>query len=161
MAEQLLSPLQRKRKRVGTGRGQTTRGQKALDYGPKLSTIKTSPGRTHKGLPLTVEGREPITQQRISFPNARSGKENEDTRPGLGGMLQAWGFNKKEKEKYDLAMATRTAEDTARSKLKPVVDPEAGEAARRKKAARRRMRGRAGTILSDNTQSLGVKGTVG
>jgi hypothetical protein len=37
----------------------------------------------------------------------------------------------------------------ARKRIQPIVDPEAGRSERRRKAARRRMRGRLGTLLSE------------
>jgi len=46
------------------------------------------------------------------------------------------------------------AKQEARKRIQPIADPAAGEAERRKKAARRRMRGRLGTLLS-NRESLG------
>jgi hypothetical protein len=76
----------------------------------------------------------------------------------LGERLKAHSFNEEQKDKYDLTMTTRTAEDKARAGLKPVADPDAERASRRKKAARGRMRGRAGTILTD---SLGARGKLG
>ena len=44
-----------------------------------------------------------------------------------------------------------------RKKIKPMPDPEAGKAARRKTSARKRQKrgGRASTILSSNTDTLG------
>jgi hypothetical protein len=53
-----------------------------------------------------------------------------------------------------------TAADEARSRLRTIADPEAGKAEQRKRAARRRMRGRMGTILSPQS-TLGAKGKLG
>lgn len=39
-------------------------------------------------------------------------------------------------------------EDIARKKIKPIADPDAEKSNRRKQSARRRMKGRLGTILS-------------
>lgn len=43
---------------------------------------------------------------------------------------------------------------TARSRIASIADPEAGQAERRRKASRRRMRGRLGTMLSER-ETLG------
>ncbi|MGI9571677.1 MAG: hypothetical protein ACR2PH_18505 [Desulfobulbia bacterium] len=48
-----------------------------------------------------------------------------------------------------------TALQAARARIKPLEDPEAQKATRRKEAARRKLRGRLGTILSDNAETLG------
>lgn len=61
-------------------------------------------------------------------------------------------------------LADFSAKQQARSRLRTIADPEAGETQRRKKAARRRMRGRMGTILSQgksDTTTLGGTSKLG
>ena len=74
------------------------------------------------------------------------GRGNNDSPPGYA---RAEVFGDREKLK-DFKMLQE-----ARSRIKPLEDPEAQKAILRKQAARRKLRGRLGTILSDNTETLG------
>ena len=46
-------------------------------------------------------------------------------------------------------------EDVARSKIKPIKDPEGDKTSARRKAAKRKKKGRAGTLLSQGRETLG------
>ena len=72
-------------------------------------------------------------------------------------------YNREEKQKYKDTQSVWAAEDKARAKIRPIIDPDANVATRRRKAARRKTQGRMGTILSQGqgTQRLGSKGTLG
>ena len=55
----------------------------------------------------------------------------------------------------DSALKRYKLEDEARSRLRTIPDADAARTAERKKAARRRMRGRLGTMLSGQRETLG------
>jgi hypothetical protein len=154
------APLQKRRRRI-----------------PRLKTETVSESRTRPvfaGIPHTVEGRSNISQKRRSGGYRMPLKSDYGPSIGMGPSQfkkdrdKAYAtiasnkrFNKAEAAKFAGITAQRKAEDAARARIKPIADPESQEAARKKKASRRRMRGRMGTILTDKTQSLGAKGTLG
>ena len=106
-----------------------------------------------------VEGRNPLAV--LTRPNAG---DFYDTRRGdlLGGdnrdnLRMDPGYQKYQaaKSEYDEGIAQGkqdkkdyALEDAARARIKPIADPDAGKAEKRKRAARLRMRGRLGTMLS-------------
>ena len=50
---------------------------------------------------------------------------------------------------------TYKKEDLARSKIKPIKDPEGDKSTARRKSAKRKQKGRAGTLLSQGRETLG------
>lgn len=63
-------------------------------------------------------------------------------------FMRAFGLDTRDKAR------AATQKMTARSRIKPIADPEAGQSERRRRAARRRMKGRLGTMLSER-ETLG------
>ena len=96
----------------------------------KKRRVTYQPASVLPGIPHTIEGAPSAT---IAAPQ------------GLKGVLSAWGDIKSWKG------ATKQFEkkQRARKRIKPIADPEAGQSERRRRAARRRMKGRLGTMLSE------------
>jgi hypothetical protein len=146
------APLVRKKRRLSFNRGETS----------TFDAPQHTPGVKH-----TIEGFSPFS---YTSRNNRRLLTLEERQAAAGPLrrstaneqeLTARQANKAEKSAYEQKITNFRNTQAARARIKPIIDPEAGEAERRKKAARRRMRGRVGTILSDNSQPLGAKGTLG
>ena len=112
-----------------------------------------------------VEGRNPLAALAKPIASNYYDASNDyyrygDNKDNLRRVQSDTGYDKKKKaydsnrKKVRAQNKQYAREDAARARIKPIADPEAGQAARRKRAARRRMRGRLGTLLSER-ESLG------
>lgn len=91
---------------------------------------------------LFTEGRTPVEEIEAGSDFKGKGAYGDIVHKGLTADAQT-----KAKAKY-------AKEDIARSKIKPILDPEGDKSARRRKAAKRKQAGRAGTLLSSR-ETLG------
>jgi len=98
------------------------------------------------GIPHVIEGQGNLMNPAV-YRSGRNTTQQDTEGPGLGAKIQQYQDQVKLKD--------FTALQAARSRIKPLEDPEAQKAILRKQAARRKLRGRLGTILSDNTETLG------
>lgn len=97
----------------------------------------------HKGMPLQIEGMPQYSSMSVRFPTSAERGEG-DTTPGLlrAGFL---GESRKVKKEHQLFQMKQAA----RARITPIADPLSGVSDRRRRAARQRMRGRLGTMLSE------------
>jgi hypothetical protein len=102
------------------------------------------PGIPHfiEGMPTSEMG-SPITLDYTQHAD-RHGERIQNAQR-LANALRSKAF-KRETKAFEL-------KQQARKRIQPIADPESGRSERRRKAARRRMRGRLGTLLSER-QSL-------
>ena len=133
---ELAGPLVRKPKRGKT----------------KTNQLAYQPDSVKPGIRHVIEGRDDLyltkTKSREKRTGCRVGKI--DGIPGQ--MITRTTSNKDE---VDSALKGYKLEDEARSRLRTIPDADAARTAERKKAARRRMRGRLGTMLSGQRETLG------
>ena len=159
-----LAPLQRKKRRSSdknAGISYKDYPRKVNDLTPQTRVVRTAgpkPGHI-------MEGRKPIQQLQRTRPGMLTGRdmtaqEGRNPNPIMAAMTRAQDkeYNKQQRDTFRLTQTRWKAQDEARARIKPIADPEAGKAGRRRKAARRRMRGRMGTIL---TEKLGSRETIG
>jgi len=105
------------------------------------------PLKTTLSSTLITEGRETLDYE-YDYDRSREGREMQ----GVGGAER----RKKVLKNQRLKGLEReyALQDEARSKIKAIPNPEEGQSERRRSAARRRKKGRIGTILS-NSETLG------
>lgn len=147
MADQQQPPIVRKKK------------QKPYKNPVTQSTVATyQPASVIPGIRHIIEGRENVSQLKqsgsagnpvgfigahdmttMSYAEQQAIKERQRANPT---------FNKNQEDTYKATLARYALEDAARGRIRPIADPEATKDAERKKAARKRMRGRLGTMLS-------------
>ena len=133
---------------------------------PKKKTTTYQAPSVIPGIRHIVEGMPKMTKTTKSYTG--SGFTGVDPKRGIsprdvyeesgsihtGANLGVQSENKASKSKYDAQVKRFQMVQAARSRIKPIADPEAGQADRRRTAARRRMRGRLGTLLTER-QTLG------
>jgi len=129
--------------------------------GRSRTTASYSPGSIIPGRQHQIEGRENVSLRQRDNPRV-----DRDLRSNAsGGFINPLdaanrehrniaGQNKAAAADYKSTLAGFSLEDAARRRIKPVLDPEEGKTERRRSAARRRMRGRLGTLLSQR-ETLG------
>ena len=122
---------------------------------------KYEPAQVKSGVKHVIEGRENVTRNERSGgqgafigPRDRAEMSYADRTKHNDDRWANARYNKESKDKYKDTMATFALEDAARARIRSVADPDAADSAERKRAARRRMRGRTGTLLSQR-ETLG------
>ena len=110
----------------------------------------TAPLQRKKKIRHVVEGREGkggiVEQVRMRYLGSQTiiGQGGKGNRSGGYRTITTKKGKKTQRENEMFAL-----EDAARAKIKPIADPDQEQTIERKRAARRRMRGRLGTLLSE------------
>lgn len=136
------APLQRK------GRSRKKLGLSTTGGGSAYASKEVIPGIKH-----VVEGRDDLSYSGVESATMRyhgSGKNPNEEQPGRVTVTTKKGKKAQKANKaIDKQIAGFGLEDAARARIRTIADPEALKTVERKKAARRRMAGRLGTLLSE------------
>lgn len=137
------APIQRKNKKKVIRAG-----------GPAYSATSVLPGVQH-----FVEGRSNLNYKQVEANRMRVLGESRKNAGDSGRYRDIIGKKGRKAQKYNKGIDQQIAQfgliDEARSKLRTIADPEETKSLERKRAARRRMRGRLGTMLSGEKETLG------
>lgn len=133
---ELAGPLVRKPKRGKT----------------KTNQLAYQPDSVKPGIRHVIEGRDNL-YLREKTSRMRVLGESRKNAQDSGRMVNV--TTKSNRDEVDSALKGYKLEDEARSRLRTIPDADAARTAERKKAARRRMRGRLGTMLSGQRETLG------
>jgi len=112
-----------------------------------------TPASVKPGIRHVIEGRDNLTLNKTTTPGRKVlGQAYKNAAPDYHyGPTRT----KSNQGEVDAALKGYKLEDEARSRLRTIPDADAARTAERKKAARRRMRGRLGTMLSGQRETLG------
>ena len=127
---------------------------------PKKRTTTWRPPSLGGGIPHTVEGFSEISKTVTSIPR-RGDLMGGDNSDNVDMFFRGMGTDRhevgRESKAYDAEIARYERFQEARKRIKPSIAPEDNVHERRRTAARRRMRGRLGTLLSQR-ETLGATG---
>ena len=122
--------------------------------GPAYNPKSVLPGIRH-----VVEGRSNLNYRQVEANRMRVLGESRKNAGDSGRQVDVIGKKGRRAQEYNKGIDKQIAQfgliDDARSKLRTIADPEETQSIERKRAARRRMRGRLGTMLSGDKETLG------
>jgi len=119
---------------------------------PKTKKTAYTPKSVIPGIPHVIEGAPKFSSV---ITQSETKRDMSYLSGGAQDMLKLQGryddvaYQKKEDPSVKAALDVFQRKQKARQRIAPIADPEAGQAERRRRAARRRMRGRLGTMLSE------------